>query len=218
MIRADSPQPPRLATWLLEQFSPVLKNAPLAGDLIEAFKRGRSSGWYWRQVLWAILIALRCLLWKQWGRLAYAVLCSYLIGKAWFFMFPIGRRLSGLPLLFAVYAKGYRIQWPWSLVYQMAFQTVFQGVIVAFALGAYLGFSRIWKPHSLRALMVVVVVLLSGNVALPFLTVALISMQLRLSVGWWVLVSTPAIALLFGIWQANRGDDTSRYSKSLPRS
>ena len=73
MIRANSPHPPRLATWLLEQFSPGLKNAPLAGDLMEAFKQGRSSGWYWSQVVWAILIALPQLLRKQWGALAYCV-------------------------------------------------------------------------------------------------------------------------------------------------
>jgi len=205
MIKAN-PQPPRLATWLLEQFSPVLNNPPLAGDLMEAFKQGRSSGWYWRQVLWAILIALPHLLRKQWGCLAYAVACSGLISIAWFLTFPKGSR-SG-PLVFALYAKGYRIQWPWSLVYQMAFQAAFQGVIVAFALGAYLAFSRILNPQNLpRALMVVVVVLASSNVALPFLTAALRGMRLLPPFGEWVLLSSSTmVALLLGIWTANLGD------------
>jgi len=207
MIKANSPQPPRLATWLLEQLSPVLKNAPLTGDLMEAFKQGRSSGWYWRQVLWAIPIALPHLLRQQWGCLAYAVVCSGLTSTAWFFTAVMGRR-SGLPLVFALYAKGYRIRWPWSLVYQMAFQTAFQGVIVAFALVAYLAFSRILNLQNLlRALMVVVVVMASSNVALPFLTAALSSMRLLPTFGWWALLSSSTmVALLLGIWIANLGD------------
>ena len=209
MMRANSPQPPRLATWLLEQFSPVLKNAPLAGDLMEAFKQGRSSGWYWRQVLWAILIALPLLLRRQWGRLAYAVVCSGLISIAWFFMFPIGRH-PGLPLVFALYAKGYRIQWPWSLFYQMAFQTAFQGVIVALALGAYLAFSRILNLQNLlRALIVFVVVLASSNVAAVFVSgplSAILSVIQLQPIAGWLLISTPTIvALLFGMWTAHLG-------------
>jgi hypothetical protein len=185
MTRANSLQPPRLATWLLDQFSPVLQNAPLAGDLMEAFKQGRSSSWYWRQVFGAILIALPSLLRKQWGCLAYAVGCSGLISAAWFFMSPTAGHGSALPQVFALYAKGYAIQWPWSLVYQIAFLTAFQFVIVAVALGAYLAFFRILKPQNLlRALMVVIVVLASSNVAMTFLSVLSV---MRLGLLGWVL-------------------------------
>src|ERR1700693_2797946 len=110
MIRVNSPEPPRLATWLLEQFSPVPENAPLAGDLIEAFKKGRSSRWYWRQVFVAILIALPRLVRRQWGCLAYAVGCSGLISAVWFFMFPKAGRGSAFPPVFALYVEGYGIQ------------------------------------------------------------------------------------------------------------
>jgi hypothetical protein len=203
MITAKSPRPPRLATWLLEQFSPVLKNAALAGDLIEAFKQGRSSGWYRRQVMWAILIALPHFLRKQWVRLTYSVVCSGLISIAWFFMVPKGSR-SGIPLVFALYAKGYGIQWPWSLVYQMAFQTVFEGVIVAFALGAYLAFSRILNPQNLlRALIGAVVVLASGNLATTFLGAVLIGVIPM--VGWALITTTTIVALLCGMWSAHLG-------------
>jgi hypothetical protein len=47
-------QPPRLATRLLERFAP---NEPLAGDLHEEYRAGRSSLWYWRQALTAVAIA-----------------------------------------------------------------------------------------------------------------------------------------------------------------
>jgi hypothetical protein len=106
--------------------------------------------------------------------------------------------------VFAIYAKGYAIQWPWSLVYQIAFLTAFQFVIVALALGAYLAFSRILNPQNLlRALMVVVVVLASGNVAMTFLSVLSV---MRLGLLGWVLSSKPTIAaLLLGMWNANLG-------------
>jgi hypothetical protein len=44
---------PTLATWLLHQFRPG--DTALAGDLLEEAARGRSGGWYWRQVLTAIV-------------------------------------------------------------------------------------------------------------------------------------------------------------------
>jgi hypothetical protein len=210
MTRANSLQPPRLATWLLEQFSPILQNAPLAGDLMEAFKHGRSSSWYWRQVFGAILIALPNLLRKQWGCFAYAVGWSGLISAAWFFMSPAAGHGSALPQVFALYAKGYAIQWPWSLVYQIAFLTAFQFVIVAVALGAYLSFSRILNPQNLlRALMVVVIVLASSNVALTFLIDILSAMRLGLLFGWVLVFAPPIVALLLGMWRANL-DRTSR--------
>src|SRR6266576_1784526 len=176
--------PPKLATWLLEQFSDVFKNAPLAGDLTEEFKQGRSSAWYWRQVFWAILIGLLNLFRKSWGRLAYAIVCSGVIYAAWLSLFPFTGRFtahvvgvvsyrriwygpvhvtgsnSALPVVYALYAKSYGMQWPWSLVYQISFLTAFEAVVVAFAIGAYIGFARILEArNSLRTFMVVVVVL-----------------------------------------------------------
>jgi hypothetical protein len=47
-----SPTPPTLATWLLQQFG--VKEA-LVGDLIERYRNGRSSGWYWRQTMSGII-------------------------------------------------------------------------------------------------------------------------------------------------------------------
>ena len=49
-----SPHPPRLATLLLIRFAP---NEPLAGDLQEEYRGGRSGAWYWRQVLAAVASA-----------------------------------------------------------------------------------------------------------------------------------------------------------------
>jgi hypothetical protein len=200
MTKTDSLRPPRLATWLLEQFSPVLENAPLAGDLIEAFKQGRSASWYWRQVFWALLVALPNLLRKKWGCLAYAVSWSGLISAAWISMLPIHGRGSAFPLVLALFAKGWGFEWPWSMVYQIAFVTVFEAMIVTFALGAYLAFSRIWKPRKLlQALIMVITVLAISNVAILGIP------------AWWVVLSIPSmVALLLSMWTANRGN-TSRH-------
>jgi hypothetical protein len=44
---------PPVATWLFHQFRP--RDTALAGDLLEQMADGRSRGWYWRQVLRAIV-------------------------------------------------------------------------------------------------------------------------------------------------------------------
>jgi hypothetical protein len=48
-------KPPRLATWLLNRFGFVRQNPPLVGDLLEEFRAGRSTAWFWRQTLIVIL-------------------------------------------------------------------------------------------------------------------------------------------------------------------
>jgi len=48
-------QAPRLAITLLERFVP--DSDPLLGDLIEDFERRPSSGWFWWQILTAIVAA-----------------------------------------------------------------------------------------------------------------------------------------------------------------
>lgn len=60
--------PPRLATALLLRFGP--QNDPVVGDLREAYLRGKSSRWYWSQVL-----ALVC-------SNAYRAICPSLSGAA----------------------------------------------------------------------------------------------------------------------------------------
>jgi hypothetical protein len=49
--------PPRLATWLLKRFLSDAQHESLIGDLVEEYRGGRSSLWYWRQVLIAIVVS-----------------------------------------------------------------------------------------------------------------------------------------------------------------
>jgi hypothetical protein len=48
--------PPPAATWLLRRFGSGRGIEFLIGDLMEGYAHGRSVGWYWRQVLFAIVI------------------------------------------------------------------------------------------------------------------------------------------------------------------
>jgi len=52
------PEPPIVATRLLEMLASGPHDDALAGDLVEQYRQGRSAGWYWRQVLSAILVCL----------------------------------------------------------------------------------------------------------------------------------------------------------------
>jgi hypothetical protein len=45
------------ATWMLEHLTFGSPNEALSGDLLEEFQHGSSAGWYWRQVLSAIVVA-----------------------------------------------------------------------------------------------------------------------------------------------------------------
>lgn len=207
MTEEDSLRPPRLATWLLEQFSPVLQNAPLAGDLIEAFKQGRSSGWYWRQVFVAILLGVPNVVRKQFGCLAYAACCSGAIAAAYssFWSLNVGHVASQLSVL---YEKGYGLQWPWSSLYFTVFETAvptaFQCATVAAALSVYLGLFHSLTPRNLvRALPVIIVVLASANAVCAFFAGGSFFVM---RVTWWVPFSAVTlVALLLGMWKSNLG-------------
>jgi hypothetical protein len=51
------PNPPKLATWLLQRLGAGRHSESLAGDLIEQYAEGRGRLWYWRQVAVALVLA-----------------------------------------------------------------------------------------------------------------------------------------------------------------
>jgi hypothetical protein len=52
-----SSKPPAVATWLLEHLQSGSRKDHITGDLMEAYQRGRSRAWYWKQVLAAITVS-----------------------------------------------------------------------------------------------------------------------------------------------------------------
>jgi hypothetical protein len=51
-------RPPRLADWFLLRLASGPRHPSLIGDLHEQYGRGRSTGWYWRQTVKAILVGI----------------------------------------------------------------------------------------------------------------------------------------------------------------
>jgi hypothetical protein len=80
----SSARPPRLASWMLRQLTAGPHAEALEGDLLEAWRRGRDNGWYWRQVLVAVAVNLLRLGRSQGPRLAMAIAASWAMMLAWF--------------------------------------------------------------------------------------------------------------------------------------
>ena len=101
--------PLRLAEWMLEHLTSGDRDEALAGDLREEFASGRTTGWYWRQVVAACVVSWRrtlsarvplilfilvwCSLSPAWKAVCDRVLDSQTVSEAWpkwqgFWMFP----------------------------------------------------------------------------------------------------------------------------------
>lgn len=102
-------QPPRIATWLLQSFALADRNEALAGDLLEEFRAGRSSGWYRRQVLSAIAIGSVRGTMGRLDVLLFAVFWSMLT-PAWLLAF------ANLEQRFGLDQRFWQMAWPWSTV------------------------------------------------------------------------------------------------------
>jgi hypothetical protein len=59
-------RPPVLASWFIHHVRFAKVDDALAGDLLEQFHQGRSSSWYCRQVIFAILVGFATAVRRQW--------------------------------------------------------------------------------------------------------------------------------------------------------
>jgi hypothetical protein len=50
-------EPPRMAAWLLKHFASPYQRESFVADLLEMYRAGRSRGWYWRQVITALILS-----------------------------------------------------------------------------------------------------------------------------------------------------------------
>ena len=65
--------PPRSAIWLLRHACPGSDNEALTGDLVERLREGRSHGWFWKQVLNAIVVGVVTEARRRWPQVCYAI-------------------------------------------------------------------------------------------------------------------------------------------------
>lgn len=52
-------QVPAIPTWLLSRFVTCERGNALLGDLFEEYQAGRTTGWYWRETLAALLVSVQ---------------------------------------------------------------------------------------------------------------------------------------------------------------
>ena len=75
-------QPPTLAVFLLRHLCPKDNREVLIGDLLESFREGRSDGWFWHQVLIALLAGVSRRLRLHWPQICFAAAGTALLWRS----------------------------------------------------------------------------------------------------------------------------------------
>lgn len=122
--------PPGIATWMLEHLTLGKKNEALAGDLLEEFRRGRSAGWYWRQVLAAILLGFASELRTQWPAIVYTTLCAIPVPT---FLILTVENVLETPF----FASRWHLAWPYSTIFDVSLWYGAQLIYIWLALMIY---------------------------------------------------------------------------------
>jgi hypothetical protein len=124
--------PPAIARWILEHLVPGKKNDALSGDLLEEFRCGRSSLWYWRQVLAAFVVGCMGVLRASWLAFVFAFLWAIPASAFWI---AVIRWQSGTFL-----NRRWDFPWPYSMICELALTFGWQvlyvwgGVIFGFSI------------------------------------------------------------------------------------
>jgi hypothetical protein len=146
--------PPKLATALLKLFGP--RDPAFAGDLEEEFRSGKSSEWYWRQVV-SVLWASLCREIR-----GHPVPCALCLLVGWFVRWQIGSTVVRFTIdaAYRSYSRWYFAHgglppppiapFTWILNFAIAFS--------AYALGGFTAVRCYGGRRSLIALMFAVVV------------------------------------------------------------
>ena len=108
------PMTAALATWLLEHLTFGSDTEAISGDLLEELRAGRSPGWYWRQVLFAIGIRI----WISTRQYALPLIFS----AAWSILYPLWRIIgrNWLKLVHATPDRWVAHAWPYSTMLDLA--------------------------------------------------------------------------------------------------
>lgn len=163
-------EPPRVPRWMLDHLMSSASNEALAGDLLEEFRSGRSSSWYWRQVLSAITVGCFREVVAHLNVLAFAALWSILT-PGWLLT------VAKIEQEYNLNERIWQMAWPWSTICELglllAGNLVFIGAGIALYLMPQLSISREMKPVSIGR------GLLAGLPVLMALWAALIVLPMR---------------------------------------
>lgn len=135
--------PPAFATWMLQRFPPGKRNEALAGDLLEEFQSGRSAGWYWRQVLGALVIGCSEAIRNHRTATLFAVLWSMLT-PAWLLV------VASLEWDFHLPERVWRMTWPWSTVCNLGLMLGTNLLFIWIGIALYL-MSHLWSKRNQSA-------------------------------------------------------------------
>ena len=142
MSRAD---PPSIATWILEHWTPGLRNNTLAGDLLEEFRSGRpdrTRAWYWHQVLAAVAIACFREFLDHGTALLFAAFWA-MIAPAWLLI------VAAVEQRFNLIAHIRQIDFPWSAASDLGLLLVANLLFIWAGILIYL-IPHLWVRRSLK--------------------------------------------------------------------
>jgi hypothetical protein len=190
-------EPPLLATWILEHLMPAECNEALAGDLMESFRAGRSTGWYWRQVFAATALKLVRSLFRHRFVLIFAAAWA-MLSPAWHLIFIRLQNQSN----FGGFV--WSAPWPWSIVCDFGLSTtmnllfIWAGALIyiIFLLGMFVRVSFRRIGRGLAISIVGFIVASAFEFGLAFLTDPYPNGR---AVDWRSLTLSGVVAS-FGIW------------------
>jgi len=138
----NAPSPPSLATWMLEHWIPGDCNDALAGDLLEEFRNGRTTAWYWRQVLSAIGVGWVREVVNRRAMVVFMALWS-MLAPGWVLV------VAALSQRFEVNARVLSLEFPWSTLCDLGLMLAANLIFVWAGILAYL-IPHLWLRRCLR--------------------------------------------------------------------
>jgi hypothetical protein len=164
-----------VGSWLLTRLGRGANAEVVAGDLMEAVAAGRSAGWYWRQVIYAIGVAWMSRTRTKVWPLAFSIVWSSLL-----WVLPVQIYWSGpmgslrewlLNPSSGVLRASWSFPWPYSMIVDLGLSRIIDWIFVCIGMTIYLTLSRYGKTRMpstkfLGAWVLSFAVYLAGRVAL----------------------------------------------------
>jgi hypothetical protein len=205
-------RPPRLATWLLKRLASGDKHESLIGDLAERYQHRRSTVWYWRQALIAILVGAVCDVRDHKALATRAIIISWVVTYG--LMFIAGALYDWASPRFATWTfdMGWESARLWWFLYRIP-------LLMAYCMGSMLLGSivgRLHRGHRMAMLLIWAVSPLPAAIqfawaiydlaqaGLPFFSLTSVPVQVNLFV---IFFAMPVCILLGGLWGARPADD-----------